>query len=211
MTYKAIFFDADGVLIKNKHLFTDQLQQDYGMEIEKMLPFFNGVFRDCSVGKADLKIELAKVMDEWGWKGTVEELMDYWFSKGTYIEDDVLDFVKSLRDKGVRCFMTTDQEKYRGEYLRSVLGGGKVFEEVFFSAEMGCPKKLPEFWDKVFAHLNQASRILPNTPVTTIVERSETFFTDDDQENIEKVSAYGIETYLFTDLESLKKRLSKYV
>lgn len=69
--YKAIFFDADGVCIKSKYLFTEQLERDFGIKIEKMLPFFTGVFRQCSVGRADLKEELTKVVEDWGWTGTV--------------------------------------------------------------------------------------------------------------------------------------------
>lgn len=93
MKYKAIFFDADGVLIKSKYLFSEQLEKDYGISIDVMLPFFTGVFRQCSVGKADLKEELANVIGDWGWEGTVEELMDYWFTKGTEIDQEVVEYV----------------------------------------------------------------------------------------------------------------------
>lgn len=194
MKYKTIFFDADGVLIKDKFLFTDQLKQDYGIEIEKMLPFFTGVFRQCSVGKADLKEELVKVIDDWGWNGTVDELLEYWFTKGTQFEEDVIELVKSLCDKGIRCFMATDQEAYRGGHLRQTLGGGKVFEEVFYSAGIGHSKKTPEFWDDVFTRIGESSR-------------SQTLFIDDDKEKINAVAQFGIDTYLYTDLETLKKYL----
>ena len=66
MKYKAIFFDADGVLIKSKHQFSDRLEKEYGIKSEKLQPFFMGVFRQCSVGKADLKKELEKVVGNWG-------------------------------------------------------------------------------------------------------------------------------------------------
>ena len=197
MNYKTIFFDADGVLINNKFLFTDQLKQDYGIEIDNMLPFFTGVFRECSIGKADLKVELSKVVDQWGWKGTVDELLEYWFTKGTQIEGDVVEFVESLHNKGVRCFMATDQEKYRGEYLQKILGDSKVFEEVFYSAGIGHSKKTAAFWDEVSGRTN--------------MDRSQTLFIDDDKEKIEAVAQFGIDTYLYTDLESLKKHLAAYV
>ncbi|PJE77147.1 hypothetical protein COV05_00865 [Candidatus Uhrbacteria bacterium CG10_big_fil_rev_8_21_14_0_10_48_16] len=194
MKYTTIFFDADGVLVKDKFLFTDQLTLDYGIEVEKMLPFFTGVFRECAVGKADLKEELVKVIDDWGWNGTVDELLTYWLTKGTQIEEDVLEFVKSLRDKGILCFMATDQENYRGEHLRQTLGGGKVFKEVFHSAGVGHSKKTPEFWDEVFKRIGEPSR-------------SQTLFIDDDKEKVDAVAQFGIDTYLYTDLETLKKYL----
>jgi len=188
--FKAIFFDADGVLIRSKFLFTEQLEKDFGIQIEKMLPFFTGVFRQCSVGKADLKEELAKVIGDWGWTGTVEELLEYWFTKGTQIDSDVVGYVKSLRDQGVRCFMATDQEKYRGEHLERELGGGKLFGKVFYSAGVGCSKKEQAFWDYAFGQIHE----LPD----------DVLFIDDDAEKVEAVSKFGLDTYLYTDLPSLK-------
>lgn len=190
-TYKAIFFDADGVLIRSKFLFTEQLEKDFGIKVEKTLPFFIGVFRQCSVGKADLKEEFAKVIGDWRWNGTVDELLAYWFSKGTEFDEEVVEYVSSLRDQGVRCFMATDQEKYRGEHLERELGGGKVLERVFYSAEIGCSKKEPRFWEYVFSEIHELS--------------GESLFIDDDKEKVEAVATFGLDTYLYTDLSSLKQ------
>ncbi len=207
MRYQAIFFDADGVLIKNKFLFTDELKQDYGIEIEKTLPFFTGVYRQCSIGKADLKDELVKVIDDWGWKGTVEELVGYWFTKGTQIDVEALEYVRFIRDKGVRCYMATDQEEYRGEHLNKLLGDGQVFEHVFFSAQIGCSKKEPAFWDHVFEVINAASC----SPFPDKEDRSRALFIDDDLSKVDAVASFGIDTYLYTNMESLKQWLNQYL
>ncbi len=198
MKYKAIFFDADGVLIKSKHLFTEQLEKDFGMDTKKMLPFFLGIFRECGIGKADLKKELAKVLVDWEWKGTVEELMEYWFTKGTEIDPEAIKYVQELRSKGIRCYMATDQEKYRGEHLRNTLGGGKIFDDVFYSADVRSKKKKQPFWDHVFSQLKDVST-------------NECFFTDDSKSNIEAVADFGLDTYLFSNLDDLKKHLNQYV
>jgi putative hydrolase of the HAD superfamily len=189
-TYKSIFFDVDGVLVKSKFLFTEQLERDFGMKIETMLPFFTGLFRQCSVGKADLKVELAKVIGDWGWKGTVDELLAYWFSKGTQIDQEVVDYVMELKEQGVQCFMATDQERYRGEHLERELGGGRVFERVFYSAGVGCSKKEQAFWDYAFEQIAS--------------QPSDSLFIDDDSEKVEAVAKFGLDTYLYTDLPSLK-------
>ncbi len=205
MKYKAIFFDADGVLVKNRHLFSEQLEKDFGIKKEIMTPFFTGVYSQCSLGKADLKKELTKVVDDWGWKGTVDELLAYWFSVGTEIEKDVVGFIKELKEQGVRCFMTTDQERYRGEHLRNTLGGGKVFEDVFFSAEIGSPKKTESFWEEVFARINTASR----DSFSQIISKDETLFVDDDEINIEAVSGFGINVLLYRKLDDLRKKIAE--
>ena len=155
------------------------------------------MFRDCSVGKADLKQELARVIDDWGWQGTIDELLEYWFTKGTQVDDEVVEYVKFIRDKGVRCFLATDQEKYRGEHLRQTLGGGKVFEEIFYSAAIGHSKKTEAFWDVALERFD--------------LDRSQVLLIDDDQEKIHAVASFGIDTYLYTDLKSLKKYLLNYV
>jgi putative hydrolase of the HAD superfamily len=194
MKYKAIFFDADGVVLNNPYQFSDRLEKEYGILHETLQPFFTGVFRECSVGKADLKDELVKVMGDWGWKGTVEELLDFWFKKGTTVDHDVATYISELREDGVRVFLATDQEKYRGVYLRELLGAGQLVEEVFFSAEMGVSKKELSFWETVLEK--------------TGLKKEEVFFTDDDQKKVEAVQGLGIDSCLYTNLDDLKKKLS---
>ncbi len=192
-----VFFDADGVLIKKKHLFSEQLEQDFGIKTATTLPFFKGIFTQCTLGKADLKKELARVIPQWGWNGTVEELMEYWFTKGTVIDQDVVEYIQSLTEKGFRCFMATGQEKYRGEHLQRTLGNGQIFERVFYTADIGYPKEDSRFWERVFSIVGEKPQQI--------------LFIDDSEKTVKAVAESGIETYLFTDLTSLKKRLAEYV
>ena len=200
MKYKVILFDADGVTLKSAHLFSEQIQIDYGIKTETLQPFFNGIFKQCTIGKADLKEELVKVIGEWGWKGTVEELMEYWFTKGTHVDEDVDAYVRSLRDQGVRCFMTTDQEKYRGEYLNVLLGNGKVFEQVFYSAEIGHVKKEPEYFEHVYQVLSE---------IMGSIDKNEILFIDDGEKNVEAAKIFGLDGYFYRNLDELKMFLSK--
>lgn len=201
MKLKALFWDADGVLIKSKHLFTEQLERDFGLEIKKMLPFFLGPLRECAIGKADLKEELAKVIEDWGWKGTVDELVHYWFTKGTEIDEDVLSFVKELHDKGLPSFMVTDNEKYRGECLRERLEG-VALDKVFFSGELGHRKNEDVFWEMVYGTVKE--RIHP-------LEKNEILYIDDDPKDIDVARSFGLTTYLYDgDLDVLKKSVVQY-
>ncbi len=190
-----LFIDADGVLITSKRLFSEGLERDFGIDIQKMLPFFTGVFRECGVGKADLKEELSKVIGDWGWKGAVEELMRYWFTVGTEIDEDVAAYVSRLRGQGIRVYMTTDQEKYRGEHLRGALEG-KLCDAVFFSAELGCRKDTVEFWQRAYDQVNRIH--------TT--KKDEILCIDDCKDNIRTAAAFGLHTYLYDgELDALKE------
>ena len=194
MKYQVLLFDADGVVLRSSRLFSEQLESEYGIKNEKLQPFFKGVFKDCALGRADLKEELAKVIADWGWQGTGEELLQYWFSKGTSVDTEIVEYIQSLCQIGVRCFMTTNQEKYRSEYLQNFLGHSKVFERVFYSAQIGATKKQPEYFQFVYKHLDGISK-------------NQILLIDDDEENIEAAKIFGFETHFFTTLDGLKKIL----
>lgn len=192
MKYQVVLFDADGVLITSKFRFSDLLKSEYGIGFDVLQPFFSGPFKKCHKGEADLKEELVKVVDDWGWKGTVDELMEFWFTKGTEIDQEMLARVEKLKTDGVRCFMATDQEKYRGENLTRRLGDGHPFEKVFISSSIGVPKKDPEFWEYV-------SREIGSIP------KNEVLFIDDSIENIDAAKEFGFEGILFNSMDDLKR------
>jgi putative hydrolase of the HAD superfamily len=199
MKYDVILCDADGVLVKaGVFMFSEQLSRDHGISIEKMLPFFKGAFALCSVGKADLKEELAKVAGDWGWTGTVDELVEYWLTKGTQFDDDVLDYIRELKGQGTRCYIATDNERYRGEFLTQKLGHGQPFDEIFYSAKIGTKKHDPDFFQYVHDALGGEATV----PKSRIV------FVDDDQKNVETARAFGFDAHLYTTLSDLKDFLA---
>lgn len=198
MKYKIILWDADGVVLKSSRRFSEQLETDYGIKRSTLQPFFTGVFRDCTLGRSDLKEALANVITHWGWKGTVEELMEYWFTKGTQMDEEVIAYVQSVRALDIHCFMASDQEKYRGEYLQNLLGDGKVFEKVFYSAEIGHVKKEVAFFECIYNTINKKP----------LVSKDETLFIDDDEKNVEVAKIFGYDGYVYKDLQSLKAFLT---
>ena len=72
---KVIIYDNDGMIL-NGGRFSDQYAKEFGVDLATMTPFFDGPFKKCLVDKADLKEELAQVLEEWKWNGTVDELKD---------------------------------------------------------------------------------------------------------------------------------------
>lgn len=197
MKHSVILFDVDGVLISSDTQFTDALEAQHGIALEKLLPFFTGEFGQTSIGKADLKEMLPRYIHEWGWKGSVEELMEFWFTAGTTFDDGALDMVQALSDAGVRCFMASDQEKYRGEHLRATYcGDAGPFEDILFSGEIGVLKRDPLFFDHVLALLG-----------THISEPSDILFIDDRQANVANAQLFGIDAVYFDGSRGLKEVL----
>jgi putative hydrolase of the HAD superfamily len=186
---KAILLDADGVLLKKQRYFSEVYSEQYGVPIESVALFFRTKFGDCQRGTADTKEELMPFLDEWQWKGSVEEFLDYWFTSGTEIDEAVLGIVDGLRKRGLKCYLTTDQERYRGEYIRTKIGLEKHLDGFFFSCDVGYPKSEKEFFHAILKELKL-------TP-------SEVLFFDDEQENIDTAKALGIASVLVSAAEGL--------
>ena len=120
---QAIIIDGDGVVINRDKRFSDRLQADYGITTETTAPFFGGVFQKCVVGKADLKEELAHCYKNWGWKGTLKELLHYWFSKEGLHNEKMLQIIAKLRAHGISVFLLRifyARHKFFSEYFSSI-------------------------------------------------------------------------------------------
>ncbi len=197
MKYKVIFFDADGVILKGGYTFTEKLQKQHSLKMENMLPFFQGPFQACAEGKADVKEELAKVIETWKWIGTVDELIHFWLTEGTIFDQETIRLAELLKKAGTHCFVSTGQEKYRGEFIKEKVGNGNPFEDVYYSAEVGCSKNEPLFLETIFDRVKH---------ITT--DKSKILLIDDSEHIITSATDFGFDTLFCkttTDLEILKK------
>ncbi len=193
---KNLIIDGDGVVINRDKRFTDRLCADYGITKETTAPFFNEVFRDCTIGKRDLKIELARYYRSWGWKGTLEELLYFWFSKEGLRNEEMLSTIQTLRASGVATFLATDNEKYRTDYILNEFGLGMYFDAVFSSAHVGSRKEDASFWNYV--------------ETTKGIHPPETLFWDDEHENIKVARQTGFIAELFTDMDDFNQKMYRH-
>ncbi len=189
---KVILFDVDGLVIEPRtQFFSEKLAEEQGVSKESVAEFFQGNFKKCTFGKADLKEEIVPFLLKWKWDGTVDELLDHWFSSERVTVSEVLEIIQMLRAKGIRCYIATRQEKYRLQYLLDDIGLATHFDGVFCTCIIGYDKKDSEFFDYVITELG--------------VEPSEVLFFDDTQINIETAQAKGIEAYFYDGIAVLKE------
>jgi len=193
MKYKVVLFDADGVTFNEGQLFSEILAKK-GMitSLEKTTPFFKGPFQECLVGKADLKEELIKVVADWGWKGTVDELIDFWFTVGNEINKGVASYITELKSNGINCYLVTNQEKYRGTLLKNMLT--HFFERAYISADIGYKKEDPQFFEHVYDSVKNE-----------VTDKQEILLIDDDEKNIAAARQFGIEAIHFRTHADLPK------
>ena len=56
------------------------------------------------------------------WKGSVNELLSIWFTGERVTNEAILRIVDELRAKGTKCYLVSDNEKYRASYVMNEMG-----------------------------------------------------------------------------------------
>ena len=191
---KFLLLDADGVVMPRERYFSTRYAEEFDVPVEKLLPFFKTEFRECQLGSKDLREALDKYLMDWRWQGSVNELLEYWFKDGSVPDTETMAVIRKARAEGIRCYLATDQEKYRAAYLWNDLGLKNDFDDSFFSCDLGARKIESLYWEKVLAALGNP-------------DPASVFFWDDEKENIDVARKTGINAYLFTNVEDLKREL----
>ncbi len=191
---KAILFDADGVTIKQHPYFSEVFAKEHNISLEKVTPFFKNHLVAIQTGKADLKTELAPYLKDWGVDISVEEYLRQWFEYEGVSNEEVIQFVDDLRAKGVKCYLVTDQDKYRAEYIDNVMGFKDHFDGLFYSCDLGYRKSEPEF----FKYIVNKLQIVPQ----------EIMYWDDDPKNVEVAKTTSIDGRVYENIPELKKQIS---
>ncbi|MFZ2887163.1 MAG: HAD-IA family hydrolase [Minisyncoccia bacterium] len=188
---KAILFDADGVVIKKRdRFFSERFAEKQEVPLSDVLPFFKNEMLQAFVGKADIKQALTTYLPKWKWNDSVDDFLAYWFGEESPRDEGVIAYVQELRQKGTRCYVATDREKYWAEYLLETSGLKKDFDGFFFSYDIGHEKDAPEFFEEVLSRLE--------------LKPEEVQYWDDDQKNVDVAKALGIDARFYSNLEELK-------
>jgi len=195
---KAIIFDVDGVII-NTGFFTKRLESDFNIPVEKTRSFFKGRFQECQLGKADLKEELQKVVSDWGWTKSVDDLLDYWFEDSKNNVNQILvNEIKDYRQNEIKCYLGTNQEEYRSEYLKNTIGLKNVLDGFFVSSEIGFRKPAKEFFESISKELSD-------------LNKTEVLFWDSDEEIVEAAKEFGFNAELYVGYDDFKSKMTSYL
>lgn len=191
---KIVIFDTDGMVINREMYFSQRYSKEFNISPEKMLKFFNNEFQLCLIGKADLKKEISKYLKDWHWTKSVDDLLLYWFQHESNLDQNILASIKKLKDNNIKCYLNTNNEKYRVSYLINNLKLDQYFDGIFASSQLGFQKPQPEFWQKIYEKLNK-----PN--------KSEILVWDDDEKNVESAQKFGFQAELYTDFNDYKNKI----
>ncbi len=160
-----LFFDVDGVLIDGWHARPERrrpwdvdLEQDLGIAREALQaalfarqdPARPAPIELCARGEADLAAVLAELLPAIGFHQPVSRFLDYWFTKDSAINEEVMAVVERLAEvPAVELHVATAQEHRRADYLWRVLGFRRRFRSIFYTARVGFLKDDPRFYSAV--------------------------------------------------------------
>ncbi len=190
---KSVIFDLDGMIIQGER-FSSRLENEYNISKKTTSSFFQNEFQLCLIGKADLKEELKKHLEEWGWKKDTNSFLEYWFEEDSnQIDERFIEAITALRRQKIKVYLATNNEKYRTENSVINRGLGKWFDAVFSSSDIGFKKPEESFFECILEKIGD--------------EKSEILFWDDDKENVFAAKKFGFRAEVYTDFEEFKEKM----
>ena len=185
-----ILVDADGVAIRPQEYFSLRYARERSIDPAIVTAFFKEKFPLCTTGKADLKLELEPYLASWGWPGSVEGLLSYWFEGERTRDEAVLARLQTWRKGGIPCYLAADQEKYRADYLWNQVGLKNDFDGSFFSCEVGFEKKSPQYFQYISKKMGGPF--------------AEILFFDDVEGNVANAQSVGVDGRLVKQLSDFQ-------
>ncbi len=195
---KAVLFDADGVLTLPEDVFSVVYARSHGLDTKPFENFFKNDWYPIVTGSKDLKDSIAANPELWQWNGTTDELLDYWFKTEDVRNEELLTEIGKLANQDIPCYLATDQEKYRAEYMKTVMFKD-IFSGYFVSAELGTTKTDPRFFELVLQELGVKH---PG------IQPAEVVFFDDSQSKVDTAKATGIDARLFERNDQVRDLLN---
>jgi putative hydrolase of the HAD superfamily len=194
---KVILFDCDGPIIKREKYFSQRLKElGKGLNDDLVTKFFREEFLEIEKGKADLKRALEDKILSWGYKGTVKELMDFWFEGEAEVDQQMKNYIISLRKKGIKCYLATNNEKYRTEYLWNVAGLKDFLDGLFSSCYSGYLKPQIEYWEEAYKNLS-------------VTPKNKILFWDNLPAAVESAKRFGFNAEVYNSFEEVKKIMAE--
>jgi putative hydrolase of the HAD superfamily len=150
---QAIVFDADGVLVKPPSWFVTRAHELYGVPKAEFMAFIHGDFKRCTTGELDLEVALVPLLERWQIPVSIPEFIQAWLEHENVLDPDMLDEILLLRTMRLPCFVGTNQERNRANFMRLEMGLQADTDGVFASCDLGARKPDRAFFDRLAERL----------------------------------------------------------
>lgn len=193
----AILFDADGVVIRSD-MASRYFERTYGINHKDLVAFYLGPFSDCLLGKKDMYDVLPAYLEKWGWQKSPEQFVQEWYDYENKVDEQLVGYIQKLRARGLQCFLATNQEKHRLQYMLDVMKFCDHFDGVFASCELGVKKPDPVFFERILERLGA-------------VDKSTVLLWDDSAENVAAAHTFGIQAEIYHDFTLFEESIADRV
>jgi putative hydrolase of the HAD superfamily len=175
-----VLFDADGVIQGARPGWMEELTAWGGSRAAEFLLAIAAADVACLTGR-DFGTAMREVLRQFDISAPLEDVIDrqFWIQ----VRQPMLDAVRAVRDLGLHCGLATNQQNLRGAYMRSSLGFETIFDEQFYSFELGFAKPDAGYFQAIMDRIGVApDRVL---------------FIDDHEGNVAGAREIGIHGELF--------------
>lgn len=76
-------------------------------------------------------------------------LVDLWMDKGNQPDEEVLQIIQGFRKSGKKCYLASNQEKTRANFISEEMNFINYFDGLFFSCDFEINKPNPLFFEIV--------------------------------------------------------------
>ncbi|CUR55127.1 HAD-superfamily hydrolase, subfamily IA, variant 3 [metagenome] len=183
-----VLFDADGVLQTRPGGWVGPLRPLLGERSEAFLADVMGAEEAGLHGREDFVAVLGSIMAAYGLSGAPADLYaELWLEIG--VDEAMLALVHELRAAGLGVHLGTNQQWPRAAYMRESLGYDQLFDESFYSCELGIAKPAPGFFLAAVSTIGAAA--------------GEVLFVDDLAVNVAGAQAAGLAAEQWTLADGL--------
>ena len=177
--------DVDGVLLdpdrNGAGHWTNELTTRFGIERAQLREsFFMNSWDDVVNGRRSVEDGLAEALALIGTTVDVESVLSCWFDADYAPIDETFALARGAAAAGCRVVLATNQEHRRADYLHRRIGATVPLDGVIYSADVGCQKHEPRFFETASDRLGlDADR------------RASVVFVDDVMNNVEVARSAG--------------------
>jgi len=178
-TIRWVLFDADGVLQRSADGWQQRLLELLGdtMTLEQLF----AAEREQTMTGGSFRQLVSDELRRQGVQTDPEVVLDVW--RDLIVDEEMTARIGQLREAGLKCALATNQQDVRVAHMRSMPEYDGVFDEAFFSSEVGLAKPDPAFFTRIVERLE--------------VPAEEVLFIDDVQANVDGARAAGLQAEVF--------------
>jgi putative hydrolase of the HAD superfamily len=193
---KAIVFDADGVIVRPRTFFISRATELYGIPKQEFMAFIHSEFKHCTTGELELLDVLPEYLTRWNVPVEPQTFVQQWVEHEHHIDTALLEQIQTFRANGIPCYLGTNQERNRANYMKLEMGFTHSLDSVFASSDLGFRKPDIEFYKSLQDKIQ--------------VPASEILFWDDSLENVAAAREAGWNAEVFLNLLTFNQTMKKY-